>query len=134
MKILPNAFNQTEFARRSWSLTSDAPFEEHLTPEAWAHIATKLKAGDIIELSPPDRSYFAELIVLGSDKTWAKIAVLRKVDIKANAAVESIDDYKITHRGPKKWSVLKGKEVLAENLDTRDDAEKFKTDHMKAVA
>lgn len=133
MKIPPNSISQTEYARRSWTVTSAAPFEEHLNPESWGHVAIKLRAGDRVELSPPDRSYVAELVVLAADKTWAKVALLWKADIQANSTAP-FDDYKITHRGPKKWSVLKGKDVLAENLDTRDDAEKFKADHMKAVA
>lgn len=128
MKLIESQFTSAEFSRNLWTVTPEpgTAFETVLKPEYWAHVAKKLRRGDRIEVLSEDNSYFAELIVLSAAPLWAKVAVLRNVELAtAPKAEASQDDFEIKHRGKMKWSVLRksDKAILKEGLDTREQAE-----------
>jgi hypothetical protein len=136
-RLHPTKFAQSEMKRNQWDVTPEhgTPVEALLDPAYWAHVSAKLRRGDIITALAEDDSYFAELLVLNVGKLFAKVVLIRRVEITAaqifNAEVPKGFDIKF--RGPKKWSVLRGTEVLKEDMD-RPQAEAWLKDHLKAVA
>jgi len=136
-QIHPTKFAQSEVVRNQWAVTPefDTPAEALLDPAYWAHVSAKLRRGDVITAMAVDDSYFAEYLVLEAGKLFAKVVLIRKVEITAkqifNADVPA--GFEIKFRGPKKWSVLRGKDVLAEGFD-RSKAESWLKDHLRTAA
>lgn len=136
-RLHPTKFTQSEMARNQWAVTPevDTPAEALLDPAYWAHVSARLRRGDIITALAEDDSYFAEYLVINAGKLYAKVVMTRKIELTAKQIfnVEVPEGFDIKFRGPRKWSVLRGKEVLKDGLD-RQDAETWLKDHLKAVA
>lgn len=132
-RILP-----LEFAANTWRLRpfAETDIEDVLRSEYWAHVATKLQAGELIQVLPEDRAYFAELIVLDCGRTWAKVMLLRKVDLVAVKRQEiKVDGFTVTWRGPRKYSVVRAtdKQVMSEDHATKESALAWLDQHQKTV-
>jgi hypothetical protein len=132
-QLTPARFNASQSVRNQWQVSPEygTPPEALLDSGYWAHVSAKLRRGDIIVALAEDNSYYAELLVLEAGKLFAKVAPLRCVEIsvKQMLNVEVPDGYEIKFRGPKKWSVLRGKDVLKEDMD-KNTAEQWLKDHI----
>lgn len=145
-KLHASRFKSAELVRLVHDIVPEAgtPFEDILKPEYWAHVAQSLRPWARIEVRAEDGSYFAELLVVNCGRLWAKVAVLRKVDLgdMASEAVPANPDpsFSVMWRGPHaKHAVMRlgkagGKEVLREGFETKDEAATWMADHIKALA
>lgn len=101
------------------------PVEVLMEPAYWAHVSAHLKPGDRIEVFPPERTYFAEFIVLDAQKLSAEVAVLRFEKLtKASENVKDLRDgeYLCTWKGDAlQWAVQRGQDVLKHSM-TKDKA------------
>lgn len=112
-------------------------FEDVLRPEYWAHISNRLRVTDIIEVIPEDMSYYARLIVLLPGRTFAKVALLEKINLSGVDAGAAVDDgYEVKLRGPRKWSIIRksDKAIIAEDIDREVDARAKLAEHLKVMA
>jgi hypothetical protein len=145
-KLLSSRFKPAELVRIIYDAKPEAgtAFEDVLKPEYWAHLGETVRPGDRIEVTPEDGAYFAELLVRDCGRLWAKVELLRKVDFVAvDPAVETstIDpSHTVEWRGPNgKFAVLRhgragGKEVLHSGFETREAANAWLGEHLKALA
>lgn len=135
-QIHPNKFQQSEVVRNQWAVTPEfgTPPEALLDPAYWAHVSSKLSRGDTITALAEDDSYFAEYMVLSAGRLFAKVVMLRRVEITAAQIFNNDvpEGFEIKFRGPRKWSVLRGKDVLKDGMD-RGDAETWLRDHLKVA-
>jgi hypothetical protein len=84
-----------------------------------------------------DGSYFLELRVEDAGRLFAKVAVLRRVDLQSTEQTEQPSDYKIGWAGPHaKWRIVRAvdKGLVKDGLETRQAAETYLTSHKKAMA
>lgn len=136
-RLHPTRLAQSEMARNQWNVSPEygTPYEALLDPAYWAHVSAKLRRGDIITALSEDNSYFAEYIVLEPDKLRAEVALLTHVDLAANSKfnAEVPKGFEIKFRGPCKWSVLRGTDVLKEGM-TRKEADAWLKDHVRTAA
>jgi len=117
-------------------------FEELLAPEAWAHVSSKLRPGDHIEVVPEDGSYVATLFVVTCDKLWARVHVLSMDDLtvaRADAAqlARAVADFEAIWKGPvKKFCIVRKSDggLLHEGVQTKVEAERWLADHVKTIA
>jgi hypothetical protein len=135
-QLTPRKFKAAEVVRNQWVAEPEfgTPPEALLDKAYWAHVSAQLRRGDIITALAEDNSYWSELLVLEAGKLFAKVAQLRCVKISQAQMlnIEVPDGYEIKFRGPKKWSVLRGKDVLKEDMD-KATAEQWLTDHVAAA-
>jgi hypothetical protein len=112
------------------------PFEHLLRPEYWASIK-KLPINAHVYIDTEDCSYWAELKVLKVGQGFAKVFVLRHIELTAAGAdPQVIDGYDIQWTGPiDKHRVLRTKDghVLKQGLDTWDDASAWLRDYKKML-
>jgi hypothetical protein len=132
-------FAMAEHKRMTYCVNPEegTSFEEVLTPGYWAHVSGKLRVLDQIEVVPDDMSYHATLLVLDAGRSYAKVAVLHKVDIgPVDTAAVPDAEYEIKLRGPHKWSIVRvsDKAVIKEGIATREDANLELAGHLKALA
>jgi hypothetical protein len=91
MALTPSKLEQAEFSRVLFSVTPElgTTIKEVLDPTYWRHVAGKLRPRCRIEVLAEDLSYYAELLVLSCDKTWANVALLSHVVLIAEEAKKS---------------------------------------------
>ena len=117
---------EAEFLRHAWLVI--IPFgtlpEDLLKPEYWAHVAAQLRPRERIEAHSIDGTWFAEYLVLGVDRTWAKVHMLSKHSLTtpdiALSQAEAVSPYEVKWRGPvAKWSIVRKSDnaVQAEGMD-----------------
>jgi hypothetical protein len=101
------------------------PFEMLKSSAHWAHVSAQFRPGDRIEVFPPERTYFAELIVLDAGKLFAKVAVLRHerlTDAEDDIRQLSMGAHRVTWHGEAmQWVVIRGTDVLKHSM-TKDEA------------
>lgn len=127
-------FKTAEGAINRWHYR--APFgtaiDSLLDQYYWSHIASQLTDGDHIEVFAEGGDYWLDLLVIEHDKKFAKVFPLQREEFTmaqlVNVPVPA--GYQIKLRGPRKWSVLRGDEVLKEDM-TKPQAEQWLTDHIK---
>jgi hypothetical protein len=119
--------------------------EQLLVPEYWAHHAHRLTPGDEIVVRSEDSSWYGRLYVLDCARTWAKVKfLLGPVSLTTHDAnlqpdhssmdeVEKFKvDYKLIHRGPRRWSVIRADgAVMHENEQEKSGAEKWLDDYAR---
>lgn len=134
-QLTPRNFKAADVVRNQWVAQPEfgTPPEALLDKAYWAHVSAQLTRGDIITALAEDNSYWSELLVLEAGKLFAKVVQLRCVQITASQMlnVSVPEGYEIKFRGPKKWSVLRGTDVLKDGMDKKA-AEDWLTDHVKA--
>ncbi len=133
-QLTPRNFKSSDSVRNQWHAQPEfgTPPEALLDPAYWAHVSAQLRRGDIIYALSEDNSYFVELLVIDAGKLFAKVVQLRCVKI-STAQMLNVDvpeGYEIKFRGPKKWSVLRGKDVLKDDME-KSQAEQWLADHLK---
>jgi hypothetical protein len=134
-QLAPRNFKQAESVRNQWTITPEygTSSDALLDPAYWAHVSAYLRRGDIITALSEDNSYFSELLVLDAGKLFAKVCELRCVKITSAQMLNITvpEGYEIKFRGPRKWSVLRGKDVLKDDME-KQAAEKWLEEHLKA--
>lgn len=129
----------TEFARQAHHVVPEdgTKIEDLLSEAYWSMVAYKFKPCDIIEVHAEDGSYFAELYVRAAGKNWAKMALLRKVDLEPVAAAIGSPEYEVTWKGPhRRFSAVRttDNEIVKDGFETREQAVEYVKSHMKAMA
>jgi hypothetical protein len=137
----PVALKEASYDRAVYQVAVDAgaTFEDTIRPEFWAHVGMLLKPCDRIELIAEDFAWFGEVIVLEADRTWAKVGVLRFVELAGRSPdlEKPSPDYEVKYMGPnKKHCVIRlaDKQVVQEGIALKADAERWVAEHVKAMA
>jgi hypothetical protein len=91
MALTSNKLEQADYTRVVFSVTPElgVGIKEVLDPNYWVHVAARLKPKSRIEVLAEDNSYYAELLVLSADKTWASVALLSYVNLSGDAGVKA---------------------------------------------
>lgn len=123
------------------SLPGDHTLEDAQKPEYWAHSAARLRQSDMIRLIPEDGSYFAELVVVAVGKGYAKVKLLRAVDLH-EAVVEDAGTALLDAPmfvkwfGPQvKFGVVRksDNERIKEGFAEKGQAERWMAEHLAAL-
>lgn len=153
MALSPNKLEQAEFHRIVFSVTPElgTTINQVLDPKYWVHVAAKLKPRCRIEVLAEDNSYFAELLVVASDKTWASVALLRYVDLSGKKAKQepkkpaegiTLDEFNtalhtvdfVVGSGKGRVILREGKVVVKDGFASKKEAAKWMVEHEAALA
>jgi TusA-related sulfurtransferase len=137
VQLNPNALMDAEFSRRIYcvSVPPSTTAEDLVNPNFWAHVAMKLRPGDWIEVLSDDKKFCAKLIVRSARRLDATVSLVRWKDLEIPDVSHLAAEYEIVFRGAKnRWSILKGSDVLMSCFDTKNMAEAYLSDHLKAIA
>lgn len=149
-KLQTTRLRNAEFERAIYTATPEhgTKFEDMLVPKYWANVAHKFKPGDRVEITAENGEWFAELMVAAAARLWAKMAVLRYVELVDAAApahgpeatpeeADPANDYDIKWAGnTAKWRIVRkaDKEPLHQGFQTKEQAQSWLADYLKAVA
>jgi len=140
------ALHQSRFALASFKfnvysvvIPETDTLEDCQKPEYWAHVASKLRAGDEIRIVNDQSSLYARFYVLEAGNIWAKVAVIETAELSAAAAVSG-DGVKVEVKfaGPHhRWRVTRlaggNREILQANFETEDAAKVWAADYVKTI-
>jgi len=132
-------FKLADFNRSCWciSLKVGQSREDFMRPDFWAHVASRMKKHDRVEILHEEGGYFAEVIVKSVEKLGVIVALLREVNLnELETTTVDQSEYTLKFRGPRKWSILRTADgqVIEENIDTEGQAKQKLVDMTKSAA
>ena len=63
------------------SVPADVALKDLQDGKAWTHVAAQLHRNDRVEVTRVDGAFYAEFHVLAASKNWAKVHLIRHVDL-----------------------------------------------------
>lgn len=115
-----------------------------LRTDFWAHVSKQLRVSDKIILTVDDGSIYGELLVIASDRLWAKMHILQWVNLQTRDVSETQaagpspeDNYLIEWKGNVKKHVVIRKSdqaILHEGDQTKAEAAAWLAGHLKVTA
>jgi hypothetical protein len=135
-------FQSNEFWFPTWAANAElgTTKEDLLKPAFWAHVAPKLRPGAIVLVRAEDNSFFAQLFVVDSGRTWAKMHILLFVEMDAVASPEipsGDGEFTVKWAGPQaKFRVTRvsDKAVMKDGFPNKNEADKWIIDYQKALS
>lgn len=128
-----------EYRRHDWVVNAPegATVEDIKQPGFWALMAAELSPYDRIEVRADDGTWLAEGVVLGCDRTWAKVHVLNTYKLSTgDVALSQSDQYSVEWKGPhKKWTVIRisDQEAVKDQCGTKEEATLWMREHEKVM-
>lgn len=144
IKLGPHALKMAQHERVVWHVTvpHGTKMEDVLEPYYWAHVSQRLnvaKPFDRIELIWEDCSRYAELLVVDAGRQYAKVLVIKDVELgKTEKVAEEIADleYEVKYVSPTvRWAVIRKADGhrVRENIKTQAEANRELNDFVKAM-
>lgn len=146
-------FQQADVVRETWAVTVEQGVTraDILNPAFWSHIAYKLRPYARIEVRCDDGSMFADLVVLNSERTWARVYVLSWADlttkdvsqsqsaqaVQAASSAEPEKAFRVEYKGPhKRFCVIRNADnsYVRENEATKLDAQAWLIDYERVTS
>lgn len=138
--LAPNGLKQSQSVRNQWHANPEheTPIDAMLEPGYWAHVSWQMTRGDVIYALAPDDSFHAAFVVLSAGKNFSKVVKIPGLcfDIGSQQVSGFVipEPYAVKFRGEaQKWCVLRGKDLLKENMDSRLTGENWLRDHLSVV-
>lgn len=116
------------------------PLEHLLRPEYWAHVRgrfAQFSAGALIRAMPKDAAWWAELLVVQAGQGYARVKLLRDVELDPAAAAPLVPpgyDIQPLPNGKYRAIRLKGGIVLSDKCQTFEAALGVVRDDIKVLA
>jgi hypothetical protein len=132
----PTTIEQAEFSRNVWFVKPETTvtIEDMLKPDFWAHISRNMKSGDRIEVLPEDKHYFAEFFIMAASTNWAKVILMRKVDLVKDNEDSEVSGFIVKWAGPNdKWRVQNGNDVISKGHEDKETASQWLAEHLKSI-
>jgi hypothetical protein len=132
----PSILEQAEYSRNVWFVKPETTvtIEDMLKPDFWAHISRNMKSGDRIEVLPEDKHYFAEFFIMAASTNWAKVILMRKVDLVKDNEDSEVSGFIVKWAGPNdKWRVQNGNDVISKGHEDKETASQWLAEHLKSI-
>lgn len=146
-RILDKNFGVASFRYNRWSadLDESQTLDDALVPEFWANSADKIMGhdkanpkgrGDIIEVRKLDTGLYAELIVMEVGRGYVVTRLIRTYEPPAATTVANAPLDVRWNAGKKTHEVFRvsDKQLMSGGFQTREKAQAWIADHMKAMA
>ena len=139
MNTLPqSAIGLEQFKHQTWAVTLPTDFDYALLfeQETWKHIAAKIQRGDTITVRSIEGSFYADLYVRASDKTWVQVSEIRKI-VFDDGGESVAGGYGIKWYGPKALHGVfrvKDNERIKGNFQTKELAAEWLKNHIDQTA
>lgn len=139
VEIKLSQISETPFVRTAHTVVAKQgqTLEDLLQPNAWAHVATRIKQWDRIEVVSEDNTFMAELFVVAQSRLWLRVVPIFVVDLtETNDIPEDDEEYTVKWRGPlMKHCVVRTADDsnVLEKIASKEDALKAKVEYEKTL-
>ena len=130
-QLTPGRLKPAEYVRSPFRVepAAGAALEDVMAPDYFAHVASKLRAGDRLEIMPECMSWYAEALVVDATRLSARIAILTgPLELDVGERVLADDGYEARWISPAlRFGVFRRSDehLMIKNLETKADAEKW---------
>lgn len=133
-EVNPSMVEEYDFRHTRWGATVNQGVkpEDILRPEFWSHVSAKLKPWDRVVCHPADGSWYCELLVTDSSRTWTRmVAVIGPISLTTTDVSKSQADkmkqkgYEVKWRQDRKWSVIRLSDSALLHEDEQTEAGAF---------
>ena len=131
----PGRMRLAEYDRQDWvaNVEVGVTVEECLEPAYWAHMAAQLKPYDHIEIRADDGTWVADLVVLGADRTWAKVALKEKYNLTTkDVSLTQAHKHTVEWKGPQhRFAVIRTSDsaMVKSGFQGKEDAASWMKEH-----
>lgn len=138
-QITPNRMRLAEFDRHEWVANAElgVTVEDIQDPGYWSHMAAQLKPYDHIEVRSEDGTWIAFLIVMGCDRTWAKVAIDRVLKLTTkDVSMSQAQRHSTVWKGPQhRFAVIRtsDSEIVKSGFQTKQEADSWTLEHEKVM-
>lgn len=138
----PNSISPVGYTRNSWEFIAarGVTLADVIIPEYWLHFAQQLRPNDKIEVICEDGTWYAQLLVINADRTWAKVHVLSHHDLtqaRSDTPARAEDEYDVDWTPSGKWTITKksqkGQPPLKDGFLSRLEAYQWLDGHIKSI-
>ena len=140
----PSRFHLAEAERMPYAITVEQGVtKRHITDPAFlAHVAARLRPYDKIEVRCDDGSFYAELLVLTAERTYARVHLLAwhdltTKDVTQTQAAIAQPGYTVEWKGPhRKWCVIRTQDasIVHEQAPGKHEASVWLHEFLKVTA
>lgn len=95
--------SSAEYQRTVWRVTAEkgTTIEEVQNPRYWSTVAVQIKPMDLIDITTDDMAWYAQLLVVAADRTWAKVVLIMHKELVASDLKANVtDEYEVEFAGP----------------------------------
>ena len=138
--IHPTRMKLAENERQDWIVNAELSHtvEDLTNPGYWAHMASLLTPYDHIEVRAEDGSWIANLIVIQTDRSWAKVMLVSKFNLlETEVAPSSMAKHKVEWKGPQhRFAVIRlaDQVVVRSGFQNKDEANSWMREHEKVIS
>lgn len=135
----PQRHRLAEEVRNAWVVNAEegTTIEDVLQPGYWAHIASRLRPYDHIEVRLETGEWVAQLMVISQGLNWAKVHMLNQFMLNANAEPPPASQkYEVKWGGPQhKWRVVRlaDSEVISKGHDSAMEGQLWLQNYERAT-
>jgi hypothetical protein len=135
----PGRAQLAENARNHWVITvpDGVSIQDIEQKQFWSFFGARLTPYDIVEVRSDTGGFFAMLLVISCDRTWAVTRRLQYIDLDEVEQPEESIAHQVLWKGPhKKWVVIRRRDMVAvqESLQTKGDAYAWMKNHEASIA
>lgn len=129
---------QFKQARHAISPEANTDYLNLFDPAYFSHIAPKVNANDIIEVRPPEGTYYAELYVWAKGPNWLQVSEIVRIERPTTVALPSISKaFSIDFvDGPAKHRVIRNSDsqVMAQHFESIEGANSWLAQNANRIA
>lgn len=138
--IGPSRCRAAGYLHNTWDITAERAITrgDLHNPDTFKHLAFQLRPFDRLIVLREDGAFYAELLVISCDRTWARVREIHFLDLTTgadDARVSEFEEYKFEWRTLGKWSIIKkgneGMPALKDGFETRVDAVLWLDEHLR---
>ena len=121
--LIDQRLKLAEFERNTWVVNAEhgTTINDVLEPAYWAHVAQKFRPYDRVEVRVDSGEWMLELLVLGCDRSWARMHVLHRHELaEVEPEMPAAAKHRVEWKGPQlKWCVIRNadNEILFRGFD-----------------
>jgi len=130
-----------ESSREIWSVCAEkgTTIDEVLSPSYWSTVGPQLRPMALIEVTTDDMAWFAQLLVLSCDRTWARVTMLMYKELtSADLTIPAAnDEYRVEFKGPHlKHCIIRKKDsaIIKDKIPLLADAHRDLAQYLKTIA
>jgi hypothetical protein len=138
-QVMPERMFEAEYQRTQWvaDVEVGVKVEDLANPAFWAHVSSKMRPYDHVEVRAEDGTWMAQLLVLACDRNWAKLHLLHHHNLTtSDVSLSQAAKYDVQYKGPhKKHCVVRladGEEIKT-GISTKDEAHGVMREYEKTV-
>jgi len=142
LPLIQTRMKEESYARNSFFVTCPVKTDHKdlLDPVFWRNLGQQFHQFDKVTAVTEDGQWYAEYVVVGCDRLWAKLALVKFIDLSGeakNTPLREDENYEVLWKGPvNKFTVIRKQDSasLKDGFNTQLEGWQWLDGHLKSLA